>query len=479
MEQVTFAPTFSSWQKVARSALQRDLSPDEVAWEELSANQPPLALFEENDAHTQGNDARFRVPKAYVELATRVTCHRDPRRWALLYRVLWRLIHGEPRLLEIATDPDVDALARMDKAIRHERHKMRAFVRFRKAQADDGGEWFVAWFEPEHQVVEMNAPFFIDRFAGMRWSILTPERCAHWDGEQLRFTAGIPKSQAPNHDTVESLWRTYYGNIFNPARVKTKAMQKEMPKRYWKNLPETTLIPVLLEQAPGRVQEMRAKSDARRSREAEYGIATPPATDDWSVLRDVAYACRSCPLWRGATQTVFGKGPRDADVMLLGEQPGDAEDRAGEPFVGPAGQLLDQALVEAGIDRTRVYVTNAVKHFKWEPRGKRRIHKTPSSRDIAACRPWLESEVRLVRPEILVCLGSTAATAVFGRGVRVMRDRGQFRRSQFAERTFITFHPSALLRDPDEAAREAHYQQFLADLRLVAAAIAHSVPASA
>jgi uracil-DNA glycosylase len=471
MEQITFAPTFAGWQKAARIALHRQLAPNEMIWEELRSDAPALALFDENEEGAEQEKTRFRVPKAFMEMAPRIVCHHDSRRWALLYRVLWRLTHGEPRLLEMTIDPDVDELARMDKAVRHEIHKMRAFVRFRRVQARDGDEWFIAWFEPEHHIMEMNAPFFVDRFAGMRWSILTPERCAHWNGEELSFTAGVPKSEAPNEDAMEALWRTYYGHIFNPARVKTKAMQKEMPKRYWKNLPETTLIPALLEQAPARVNEMLARSDARELRESDYKIAKPPLTDDLSVLGEAASACRSCPLWRNATQTVFGAGPRDAEVVFLGEQPGDAEDRAGQPFVGPAGQLLDQVLTEAGIDRSRVYVTNAVKHFKWEPRGKRRIHQTPNSRDIAACRPWVEAELRVVRPRVLVCLGSTAANAVFGKSVRVLRDRGEFRTSAFAPQTLITFHPSALLRAADEATRANQYQQFLADLRLVADAM--------
>ena len=156
-------------------------------------------------------------------------------------------------------------------------------------------------------------------------------------------------------------------------------------------------------------------------------------------------------------------GTRWTDV---GEQPGDVEDHTGRPFVGPAGKLLDQALAEAGVDRSRLYITNAVKHFKWEPRGKRRIHQTPNSRDVAACRPWLEAEVRLVQPRVLVCLGSTAATAIFGPNIRVLRDRGQFRASTLASQTLVTFHPSALLRAPDPALRETQYRQFVDDLRL-------------
>jgi DNA polymerase len=462
-EQVTFAPNFVSWQKSARRALANHLAPGTIVWEELGTSHPALAMFDEDETPNDAPAARFRVPKSFVESAMRVACHRDPRRWALLYRLLWRLTHGESHLLEIVVDPDVNELMRMDKAVRHDVHKMRAFVRFRAIE-HDSAVWHVAWFEPEHQIVELNAPFFRDRFANMHWSILTPARCVHWDGHDLSFTAGVPKSEAPSADATEELWRTYYGNIFNPARVKTRAMQKEMPKRYWKNLPEAELIPTLLDEAPARVEKMRRDNEERVVRE-RHSIAQPPLTNDWHKLREAACACQACPLWKNASQTVFGEGPIDAEIMLVGEQPGDVEDRGGRAFIGPAGQLLNQALSEAGIDRAKVYVTNAVKHFKWELSGKRRIHQTPNSRDIAACRPWLEAELRLVKPRVLVCLGSTAATTIFGAGARVLRDRGQLRESKFAAQTMITFHPSALLRAPDEATRAEQHAQFVSDLR--------------
>ena len=465
LEQITFAPNFSAWQKAARRALANDLAPENIIWEELGSDQPALGMFDEHEKQSDGPDQRFRVPRSFIGSAMRVGCHRDPKRWALLYRLLWRLTHGESRLLEIVVDPDIHEFLRMEKAVRHDVHKMRAFVRFRAIE-HGGATWHVAWFEPEHNIVEVNAPFFRDRFANMLWSILTPERCVHWDGQNLTFTTGVPKSEAPTEDTTEELWRTYYGSIFNPARVKTKAMQKEMPKRYWKNLPEAEIIPALLEEAPVRVEKMLRDSDAKLIREGEYSVAEPPLTNEWPKLREAACACRACPLWKNATQTVFGEGPLNARIMLLGEQPGDVEDRGGRAFIGPAGQLLDQALSEAGIDRGKVYVTNAVKHFKWEPRGKRRIHQTPNSRDIASCRPWLEAELRAVKPQVLVCLGSTAATTIFGAGARVLRDRGQMRESKFAEQTMITFHPSALLRAPDEATHATQYAQFVSDLGL-------------
>ena len=465
MEQISFAPNFAGWQSAARFALQRDLSPDAIAWEELGRDEPALDLFDETDA-AAGPRTQFRVPKKFIDLAQLIALHSDERRWALLYRLLWRLTHGEPKLLELVIDSDVGRAFDWHKSVRHDIHKMRAFVRFREV-ARFGDLWYVAWFEPDHHIVEHNARFFVDRFASMRWSILTPDRCAHWDGEALSFTAGVDKSKAPSEDKVEALWLTYYGNIFNPARVKVHAMQAEMPKKYWRNLPETALIAPLLKEAPGRVDEMMRKSAAKfvAKDEEEWIPAPVPNSSSLSVVAKASKSCTACHLYKHATQTVFGEGPKGAKLMLLGEQPGDQEDVAGKPFVGPAGKMLDRALEEAGIDRSEVYVTNTVKHFKWEPRGKRRLHKKPNSREIAACRPWLEAELRLVQPGLLVCMGATAAQAIFGPAFRVTRDRGKVLKSEVAPRVLATVHPSSLLRQPDEESREREYKLFVADLR--------------
>jgi DNA polymerase len=193
-----------------------------------------------------------------------------------------------------------------------------------------------------------------------------------------------------------------------------------------------------------------------------------PGKPTLNSVRDAAEDCRACHLYKKATQPVFGEGPRKAEVMLVGEQPGDAEDLAGHPFVGPAGKLLDRALQEAGIDRRLVYVTNVVKHFKWEPRGKRRIHAKPNAAEIAACRPWLETEIALVKPRVLVCLGATAAQALLGRSFKVSQQRGRFIPSSLAPRVTATVHPSSILRAPDEESRHSELERFVADLRRVA-----------
>ena len=270
---------------------------------------------------------------------------------------------------------------------------------------------------------------------------------------------------------MESLWLTYYSHIFNPARVKTRAMQSEMPKKYWRNLPEAAVIPALLQEAPRRVEAMINDSEAKDLGGLDWHPAEVPPTRDLAKIREAATGCTACPLYKNATQTVFGEGSRRADVFLVGEQPGDQEDRDGHPFVGPAGKLLDRALEEAGVDRKDAYVTNAVKHFKWEPRGKRRLHQTPNSRDIAACRPWLEAELSIIKPKVLVCLGATAAKTIFGPDIRVTKDRGQWLETPYCARTLVTVHPSSLLRAPDEETRRANYELFVADLRMIAEAL--------
>ncbi len=466
MTGVSFLPTFRSWQHAARSALHRDVPPHEIAWQELHTGEPALPLFDESDTSV-GQPRRFYVPKQFLELAKLVALHCDEQRWALLYGILWRLTHGEPKLLEVFVDPDVARANEMAKSVAHDIHKMRAFVRFREVKTADGS-WFVAWFEPQHHIIEHNANFFVERFASMRWSILTPERCAHWDGRELSFTDGVDKSRAPKDDAVEALWLTYYSSIFNPARVKVHAMKGEMPKKYWRNLPETTVIPSLLKEAPERVETMMNRSAEKiaQSNGDVWMRAPVPETTSLAKVAAAAKSCTACPLYKNATQTVFGEGPRHATILMIGEQPGDYEDVAGKPFVGPAGKMLDRALEEAGFNRAEVYVTNAVKHFKWEPRGKRRIHQKPSARDIAACRPWLEAELRLVQPKLVVCLGSTAAQTVFGPAFRVTKQRGQVLAAPLAEKVVATVHPSSLLRQPDEQSREREYKNFVADLRI-------------
>jgi DNA polymerase len=277
LHQFTFAPNWPGWQRAARRALKAEWPPHEILWQELSSDQPLLEIASETE-EAAPPASRVMVPRNFIETASRVACHADPERWGLLYRILWRLTHGEPRLLQIVVDPDVHKLEQMDKAIRREVHKMRAFVRFR-AVPHEGATWYVAWFEPAHHIMELNAPFFVDRFANMCWSILTPDVCAHWDQSQLSFTEGVTRAGAPAEDTTEVLWLRYYSHIFNPARVKVPAMQKEMPKKYWKNLPEAAVIPALLNDSPKRVNLMMAKSRSKLGATGFHAALVPETKD--------------------------------------------------------------------------------------------------------------------------------------------------------------------------------------------------------
>src|ERR1043165_6010649 len=211
-------------------------------------------------------------------------------------------------------------------------------------------------------------------------------------------------------------------------------------------------------EASGRVRKVRGVVE----------LAQPPASKDLNVLRTAAKKCKACPLWKSGTQTVFGEGPARARIIFVGEQPGDKEDLEGKPFVGPAGRMLDKALEEAGVDRSETYVTNAVKHFKWEPAGKRRIHKKPNSREIAACRPWLISEIESLEPELIVCLGATAAQSVLQRVVKIGESRGKLVDTAFGARVLVTVHPSSLLRVQDQPDKEQHWKAFVRDLKILA-----------
>ncbi len=473
---------FGEWREKARGLLAAGIPPERVLWEDAGHAD----LFEETPMPPPAAAATgFRIPAFFVPLADAVACHGDPRRWALLYRLLWRLTRGgEKHLLNIASDPDVATARRFGKNVRREIHKMHAFVRFRKAGEDEAGrETYTAWFEPEHWIVAAAAPFFRDRFANMDWSIFTPRGCAHWIGGEMTFAPGVDKDPCESPEMLEEIWRTYYRSIFNPARLKVRMMRSEMPARYWKNLPEARLIPELIRHSAPRVKEMFATPErAPRSLENHAylrGLYAEPEPEDArmpSIARDASLeelsrrvqTCRACPLWERATCAVFGAGPPDARLMIVGEQPGDHEDLAGRPFVGPAGALLDRALAEAGLDRSAAYVTNAVKHFKWEPRGKRRLHRNPGDGEIEACRPWLLAELSKVAPDVLIFLGGTAARSLLGKETKVTRDRGWIEGSPLAGKVILTVHPSFLLRNPDGAAREREYARFVADLRLAA-----------
>jgi probable DNA metabolism protein len=462
---------FVGWKAAARRLRIAGVEPASARF--VTAGSVQDGLFDVDGAvGATAVDEAFVVPRAFMDTAGDLILHRAPDRFDLMYRLLWRL-RDEPDLMRVVSDPDVAAAAERVKNVHRAAHKMKAFIRFRETRDADGERW-VAWFEPTHRVLEKTAPFFARRFSTMQWSILTPDGTAHWDGDVLTFGPPGRQDEAPQEDEVEDFWRTYYASTFNPARLRTRMMQSEMPKRYWKNLPEASLIPGLVASAATRTEIMVSEPSSLPNE--KFQRLRPPTVDRTStddlVAADPAdlerglQNCRRCPLWRDATQGVCGQGPREARLMIVGEQPGDHEDLAGQPFVGPAGQILDAALAEAGIDRSGVYLTNAVKHFKHEPRGKRRLHKTPNAGEVQACRWWLDQERRLVKPRLILALGATAGLAVLGRKPSIMAERGAVIDAPDGARALLTLHPAFVLRMPDLEERRRARMALVEDLRM-------------
>lgn len=483
---------FAQWRTIARNLITESVEPGAV---DLRDNDSQQSLFggsnfdNETGFNSQNSpeppaaaqpigtaSARpFRVSREFLNLAETVGYHRAANRWNLLYRTLWRIVNDQRHLLQITTDDDVTRLNKFEKEVRRDAHKMKAFVRFRKV-IRDGEEFFVAWHRPDHSIVRKVAPFFSRRFKAMNWTILTPSESVVWDQNSLTYGAGVPRSEAPDGDELEELWKTYYANIFNPARIKIKMMKSEMPVRYWSTMPETEIIDQLLADAPRRVEKMIRESEGFATTAADM-IAqsdTPPA--DLESLKKLASNCSACDLHLAATQTVFGEGPMNARLVVVGEQPGDQEDIAGKPFVGPAGQVLNDALAAAGIGRQRIYLTNIVKHFKYQvtqtPRGKKRLHKRPDAREVRCCRPWFVAEWNLLtQANVLVCLGATSAQSILGPNFRLSKRRGEFIESEFCSHTIATWHPSAILRAGDPKASREKLDQLVSDLKLAASRV--------
>jgi DNA polymerase len=470
----------AEWRDAARALAMAGVAPEGVDWRIAGA----ASLFEGVAPMPPATRPPPRVPRGFLDLAEAVICHADPGRFALLFRLLVRL-QGAPALLSMPTDADVVAAERLAKSVRRDCHKMAAFVRFRETPNDGTRRRFLAWFEPDHHIVARKAPFFARRFADMDWMILTPKGSAAFEDGVLSVSSA-PAEQPVLDDPTDALWLTYYANIFNPARVKVAAMRAEMPKKYWKNLPEAALIPELLAQAPARVAAMAAQAalppPAHHARiQARRRAMEPPAPppDSLAALREAARSCTRCALHCRATQTVFGEGPDDAALMIVGEQPGDREDLAGRPFVGPAGAVLDRAMDAAGIDRAGAYLTNAVKHFKHEPQGRRRLHVTPNADEIDHCRWWLRQEIALVRPRLVVAMGATALRSLTGETPRLGDIRGRILPFEPGRALLVTTHPSWLLRLPDPRRAAEETARFHTDLAAARAHVAAQVPTEA
>ena len=481
---------FEAWRDAARALLADQVPPDAVDWLDTSARADGQGTLTPPDQRTDNLPERaappnaLRLPRSLLERLRRVGRHCDPARWALMYRVLWRVAHGEP---DAASEADVDGarLSRMDGHVRHEIHRMHAFARFRElpladGPAADGGAAGAAaepplfsWIEPEHDVLDEVAPHFARRLGARPFTIACPAGSAHWDGQELRYRPAGAVPLAPPPPADDPAWDAYYRSTFNPARANPRALARQMPVRYWRLLPEARLIPQML--ADARAGAAADGAAPLRTLRRGATLPAPPAVCTADLDATQLQACRRCELWAHATQAVAGEGAPDARLMIVGEQPGDEEDLRGRPFVGPAGRLLDRAIAQAGLDRGALYLTNAVKHFKWEPRGKRRLHKTPGQKEIDACSVWLREELSTSPARVVVTMGATALAAVHrAAGLPVPKAplaRLAGRPLPLGDRWLMpTYHPSYVLRLPDDAQRETIFASIVDALRTADAA---------
>jgi DNA polymerase len=407
------------------------------------------------------------LPRSLMDLLQAAACCRQPDRWAFLYRVVWRWARGD-HAVQSAADADGARLHAMVMAVHREEHDMHDHIRFRERPAELGPPRFVAWFEPRHDVLPQVAQHFTSRMGKLSWMIATPEASVLWDGATLHNCGPLVDSAAGLVDHGEALWLAYYRSIFNPARVHAPLLYSHVPSRNWNGLPQGALVSqtsqLVSQAAPGARRSGPAQAAGRKP-----GATIPIAPDDAQAegqQPSTLEECRRCDLWQHATQAVGGEGPKRAKIMLVGEQPGDQEDLAGEPFVGPAGKLLDRVCEAAGVERDKIYVTNAVKHFKWEPRGKRRMHKTPAQREIEACNYWLDKELAQVKPQVIVALGTTALKSLLGTSHVTLKDTiGRALRHE--GRWIVTvYHPSYVLRVPDDAAKKQAFAVMVEGLRM-------------
>jgi DNA polymerase len=415
---------WDGWRHAARRLVLAGVEPAALSW----------AIGAETQALPEVSGT-FNVSRALVALCSVAIQARQPERFGLLYSLVWRAHAGE-KLLEDDGDPDLKLARWLALAVRAEAHRMRTHVRF--LPVADGR--LLGWYAPAHFVLPANAQLIARRFPERQFSIITPDGAAHWNGTALLFGSGL--RHVADDDALAAWWEQHGPAVLEQAEPGTSVPEAEA-----------------LDEAP-RPPDLPA-----------LGPVVLPSAADPALVRAAreAGSCERCPLFAPATQVVFGEGPAGSAVMFVGEQPGDQEDVIGRPFVGPAGQMMDRAMEEAGIDRRAVYVTNAVKHFKFTLRGKRRIHQTPEVPEIQACGGWLAVERDHVRPRLLVLMGGSAARAVMGRAVTISRERGRPLRLADGQTVFVTVHPSYLLRLPDAAAKAREYAAFVQDLRAIRA----------
>lgn len=440
---------FQGWRNATRRLISDQISPDSIQWH----IQPPKDLFTrpytESTSDKNENLPAFKITRRVFELCQTVIQANEPERFDLLYR--WITLcqnHADP-FNDKTHHALIHRIERLVQAVQAETSRLRDLLRFHKQS--DRSE-LIAFFEPTHYVIEANSDFFQRLQADQSWLLITPYRSLKVNGQQKIFGPGFSSNPLKNHDADQ--WNDFLNDFF----PKDQPLQKQY---YWQELPQAALPKDEV------LSQTQSITPLASSEEAITSVPTILKNVDFSMIKlaQTAAECQRCALWKPATQTVFGEGCAKSRLMLVGEQPGDQEDRFGRPFVGPAGQVMNHAIAHAGFERQDVYTTNAVKHFKFTPRGQRRIHQSPNPKEIAACSFWLEAEREIVKPTVLLMLGASAARSILGRPVTISRERSQFIPLNNDTIGMITVHPSYLLRLPDRESKKREYWRFVEDLK--------------
>ena len=462
MKRISIEPSFAAWRLAARELLRQRIEPGSVEWVEGG----------ENAAESFTRQAASPVlvtpaiPRELLKWLKAAACFRAPDRWALLYRVLWRWTQGE-RAVVNPEDPDGALLAPRVQAVEQETGKLLGLTLFRRRDPAMGLPEFVGWSEPQHDVLAHVAELFVERMGESTWMLATPQGAVFWNGMLLRIrqpaveengptahvlSANALTGEAITSESTEALWLACYASACVSGTVPAT-----ISLRYWRMPPAGPPLPARVARERSRLGAQSAAVAVAQPPPVEYSAITPPLREPTGPLA----TCRRCALWRNAKQAVAGVGPAHATIMAIGEQPGEHENQHGKPFTGAAGQLLDIVLARAGFARDKLYLTYAVKHYKWETpnqqlqrqSGQRRVHRTPEPREVEACQFWLEQELSRVAPRVVVTLGATALKALTGAHVNLSEYLGQTI-THGGHLIVPTWHPSYALRTVEAELRE-------------------------
>ncbi|MFM0346016.1 UdgX family uracil-DNA binding protein [Paraburkholderia sp. RL17-347-BIC-D] len=467
MKRISIEPSFAAWRRAARELLRQGVEPERIEWVEFDSVDTGI-----NSVAAPGNSAAPvvatpAIPRELLAWLKTAACFCAPDRWSLLYRILWRWTHGERHVLD-PQDADGALLDQRIQSVEHETNDLVTLTLFRRRDPSMGAPEFVGWYEPHHDLLAQAAERFAERMGDSTWMLATPQGAVFWNGMLLRISRlaaddgetscpehqqqnplttealppGAMAGEATTSEPTEALWLAYYASAFNGAPA-------PVPLRYWRTPPAGPPLPAQLARERSRLGAQSRAVTVPEMPPLEYSAVTPPLREPTGPLA----TCRRCALWRNAKQAVAGAGPAQAALMVVGEQPGEHENQHGAPFTGPAGQLLDTVLARAGLDRAALYLTYAVKHYKWETLEQQRVHRTPARREVEACQYWLEHELTQIAPRVVVTLGATALKALTGAHVNLSEYLGQT--IDHGGRLIVpTWHPSYALKMMDGRLRE-------------------------